>query len=966
MKRSLVDILRLSTQDSPVELYDFGSGGQEVDYAVLRCPESGRTHPVLSGFPLFTEALPVAPEPYDLHALKTAEDELFGAPLEYAHFVEQKWRRPHRDAYAAFQPFNESTRAFYPLVPLLRERLQPGDYILDTWCRTGWSGELLAALFPEQRVVSIWEGNQGVLSYRAFRYWLDRDRRAGNLEILFHDVNQPFPFKSQSFAAVVGLDTLHRYDADNLVAECQRICRDDGPVLFPHVHLTNSEPDPWFDRGCRQEHGQFWNEYLNQAAENTTRSVLIESEMALFTSSANAVVANNPQTSHYNALAGLIPREWEGAPLSSIDDQFSVHSNSYIMINPLLDIDLNRLRVGLRTNDADGMTEHMLLRHPGYGEFLSRRLCAEIDADQARVLYWASKAMPLGYIAEQLNLTTGEIQQILAPLVAADIALILPVSTGMAHLNHYYANQLVAVLPDEQNLAALWKKAVRDYGDDIYVVSIEDELELTYAELNQLVEITAGRLLAQLPQAGAPVCVAAEPKLETVLLFWAAQLVGSPFAAIDPGWPVSRIAEIIQQHDFELLFIDTDIPRDVVLPKNTTVISLESESVSAGRYVQFEDWLEDETAVSLPEAEPLRGSAAVILFTSGTTGVPKGVALAHQAVWQSAVSFAHYYEWSRDDVYLGLGHYATMSGLRNPLVATATVGCRFLIPDACGRSGVLEAVSMMGNQGATIMGVVPAFLTRLASLAQRLEPTMFASLRLFLCTAANLQPSVVDLVEGALGVTVSNYYGLTETCGACIFMPREKPSETANYIGKPFDAIAQIVTGDGRVAHDNEPGELRIYSGNLMTAYLNEPSRSSEILRDGWLYTGDICRRSTDGVIELRGRKRDVIKASSGTLIYLAEVEQCLCGQSGTSDLAVVGFVDDHGDDQLACFLEAIDETAADSLLAQFNALLRMSLSPDHQLSTVIHVESLPRGANEKILKGELVRQHFPGIGESQ
>ena len=82
------------------------------------------------------------------------------------------------------------------------------------------------------------------------------------------------------------------------------------------------------------------------------------------------------------------------------------------------------------------------------------------------------------------------------------------------------------------------------------------------------------------------------------------------------------------------------------------------------------------------------------------------------------------------------------------------------------------------------MGVVPAFLTRLASLAQRLEPTMFASLRLFLCTAANLQPSVVDLVEGALGVTVSNYYGLTETCGACIFMPREKPSETANYIGK--------------------------------------------------------------------------------------------------------------------------------------------------------------------------------------
>src|SRR5690606_37784862 len=101
------------------------------------------------------------------------------------HLIDEKQRRGNFVLYAAFQPFNESTRALYPLLPLLRETLRPGDIILDTWCRTGYSAAWLAGLFTEQQVIALWEGYSNVLGYRGFRYWLHEGKRPANLHILF-------------------------------------------------------------------------------------------------------------------------------------------------------------------------------------------------------------------------------------------------------------------------------------------------------------------------------------------------------------------------------------------------------------------------------------------------------------------------------------------------------------------------------------------------------------------------------------------------------------------------------------------------------------------------------------------------------------------------------------------------------------------------------------------------------------
>jgi acyl-coenzyme A synthetase/AMP-(fatty) acid ligase len=505
-------------------------------------------------------------------------------------------------------------------------------------------------------------------------------------------------------------------------------------------------------------------------------------------------------------------------------------------------------------------------------------------------------------------------------------------------------------------------------------------LELTYAQLNELVEMAAGRLLAELRQtaagqtaavqAPAPVCVAAAPNLETVVLFWAAQRVGCPFVVIDPSWSLARIAEFMQQQAFTLLFADFEIPPEVNLPDTTTVVLFESDSAPSRQLLRFEQWLEPEEVMALPMTLPMTmpdpKSTAVILFTSGTTGQPKGVELSHQTVWQSSINVAHYFQWRPDDVYLSLGNYATISGLRNALICTAVVGCKFLIPGAVARSSVLEAVAVLGNYGATLMGVVPAFVSRLAALAQRLDKTLFARIRFFMSAGANLQPQAARAVEDQLGVPVYNYYGLTETCGACIFVPANTHNEGVNCIGEPVDTIAQIVTEDDRVIVDDEPGELRLYSGNLMKGYLDESLASHQMMRDGWLYTGDICRWLPNGLLELKGRKRDVIKSVAGTLVYVNEVEHCLLAQADINELTVVSYIDDYGDERLVCFVIAPPDMIADSLLAQFNDLLRATLSQHHQLSRVIAVDGFPRGANEKIQRNALIGRHLNILRENR
>ncbi len=166
-------------------------------------------------------------------------------------------------------PFNESTRSIEPFIEIFKNDLLPGDIILNLWCRTGYTGEYLASHFPEQTVISAWEGNTDVLGFKGFSFWLKESQRLPNHKVIFFDPCKKFPFKDNSVKLVHGLDTLHRYPFDNIMDESLRILQKEGSLIFPHIHLTNSEPVPYFDRGERQIHGTQYEADLSEKLKGT-------------------------------------------------------------------------------------------------------------------------------------------------------------------------------------------------------------------------------------------------------------------------------------------------------------------------------------------------------------------------------------------------------------------------------------------------------------------------------------------------------------------------------------------------------------------------------------------------------------------------------------------------------------------------------------------------------------------------
>lgn len=336
----------------------------ETDVGVLRgflrCPRCAIVVPVLDGLVMFTEVL--------LHegqataaALAAMAFRLFGSDASFTDYRREKMQRGVMESYAAFAPFNESMRSVEPLLPHAAATLRDRDAILDTWCRTGYSGEWLAGRFPRQQVVSLWEGNSSVLGYRGFRHLLGPGRRAGNLDIVFCDLDKPLPFRDGAFGLVHAYDSLHRYDLTPFAGECLRVARADAAILFPHLHLSNSEPQPFFERGCQQRHGRDYRAWLDRVTAVGERRGWVFSEAALFNGPELAALIDDYDTTHYNGMVAILPQ-----PSQPVTPLAFNRAAQRLVVSPLFRIHLGRTSVRVAPGLFDSAVGHLLERHPVY------------------------------------------------------------------------------------------------------------------------------------------------------------------------------------------------------------------------------------------------------------------------------------------------------------------------------------------------------------------------------------------------------------------------------------------------------------------------------------------------------------------------------------------------------------------------------------------------------------------------
>ncbi|WP_308312116.1 long-chain-fatty-acid--CoA ligase [Streptomyces albipurpureus] len=347
---------------------------------------------------------------------------------------------------------------------------------------------------------------------------------------------------------------------------------------------------------------------------------------------------------------------------------------------------------------------------------------------------------------------------------------------------------------------------------------------------------------------------------------------------------------------------------------------------------------------------------AVVLYTSGTTGSPKGAELTHSNMVQNALLSNRLFGTSPDDVHLvalPLFHsFGQTVQLNAGFASGATV---VLLP----RFEPGAALSAMEREKVTFFAGVPTMYWALLThqTAKSFDPTGIArNLRISVSGGSALPVEVLKSFEERLGVPILEGYGLSETSPVATFNRRDQPRKPGS-IGRPVWGVeVRIVRDDGSDAEPGQPGEIRIRGHNVMKGYLNRPEATAEAIdRHGWFRTGDIGRRDGDGFLFIMDRTTDLI-IRGGFNVYPRELEEMLLTHPQVSLVAVAGVPHpSHGEEVKAYVIRAPGATVTEEELIRW---CKENMAAYKYPRIIEFRETLPMTATGKILKRELSAPH--------
>lgn len=365
------------------------------------------------------------------------------------------------------------------------------------------------------------------------------------------------------------------------------------------------------------------------------------------------------------------------------------------------------------------------------------------------------------------------------------------------------------------------------------------------------------------------------------------------------------------------------------------------EAAGSGDSENVDDPHEDEATVT---AE----SPAVILYTSGTTGDPKGATLTHRSLLASAWAQTLRLEQSPDDVVLGVMPFNHVGGL------TCTIGASLLSGGAVALLPQFHpdlAAEAIEQRAVTIAVGVPTMYRMLLN-SDSFATCDLATIRVCVVGGSNLEPELAEEVRDRVGdVRLANLYGLSETSGACAISPAEDSFEQiTSSIGTLLDGVeGRIVDDAGEALPTGEVGELQVRGAVVAAGYWDAPEATDAAFgADGWLATGDVGIMSTDGHISLMARKKEMY-VRGGYNVYPAEVENVLSADPSIAMSAVIGVPDaKYGETGMAFVVPAPGSSIDEQHLLE---LCRRSLAEYKIPSRIEVVDSLPMTPAGKIRK---------------
>ncbi len=454
---------------------------------------------------------------------------------------------------------------------------------------------------------------------------------------------------------------------------------------------------------------------------------------------------------------------------------------------------------------------------------------------------------------------------------------------------------------------------------------------LTYRELSG----AASRLAARLP-GGGRVAVWATPTLETCVAVTAAILAGAATVPLNP-----------RSGDRELRHVVGDSAPDLLLCAPGTELP---EALAGLPRLEVDASPDTGTPPFTREADP--EDTALVVYTSGTTGPPKGVLLSRRAVAANLDTLARTWGWTAADVLVHALPLFHVHGLVLGVLGPLRLGGHL---HHLGRFDTSALTSALAEGGTMLFGV-PTMYHRLAEAVGE-DPPLTEELgraRLLVSGSAALPLPDHERLTAATGQRVVERYGMTET----LMNTSVRPGEPAlpGTVGAPLDGVELRLVDDGGLPLDRADtdtiGEVQVRGPNLFSGYLNRPEATAEAMTDGWFRTGDMAVRDIEGRVRLVGRKSTDLVKSGGYKIGAGEIENTLLAHSGVAEAAVTGEPDPDLGERVVAWI--VPTGVVPPTLEELADLVATQLAP-HKRPRRLHVlPALPRNDMGKVLKREL------------
>jgi len=507
----------------------------------------------------------------------------------------------------------------------------------------------------------------------------------------------------------------------------------------------------------------------------------------------------------------------------------------------------------------------------------------------------------------------------------------------------------------ENNLGLfLTRRAFLSPDREAYVDS-HSPLRLTYRELNDRANQVANAFLAAGLKQGERVGLLLMNSAEFMEAYFALAKIGAVVVPLNWRLVPDELEFILKDSETKRLIFDTDFVDTCAelhaRGDKTEVVQWLQVGREPAHFSESYDDFRDAAANDEPATTASDDDMLYIMYTSGTTGLPKGVVHTHDTAIWAILTIAATTDYHDGDIYLGalpMFHVGALTPLAVNVYAGATsVVMRSFDPTL--------AWELIEREKITTGLAVPAMLNFMVQVGDYQNRFDYSSLRWIMTGAAPVPVSLTRLYHD-LGIGLLQVYGLTETCGPACVMDSANALRFPDSTGKSFfHTEVKIMDDDGQECARGEAGEVWVKGRHIMREYWNRPDATAETIVDGWLRTGDVATMNAEGFVSIQDRIKDMI-ISGGENVYPAEIEGVLAQHPGIVEAAVIGQESAKwGESPLAIVVKS-DDTLTEADVIEF---CRGKLAGYKQPKAAVFVDEIPRNPSGKILK-RVLREQFP------